>query len=123
MAEDRTSQRLGKLAGIGRRAAQAMEAGREEALREIRRLGLDVLRQGQHHGAAIGGIGQHAQRLGQARQQLLRPRDAIPIAGHRPEAVIGGEGGVGEILDLLQHRIGPPSGEDVARQQQQRAGG
>ena len=57
--------------------------------REICGLDLDILRQAQRHRPAFGRIGQHPERLGQRRDQLLRPIDAVEIARHRPEAVIG----------------------------------
>jgi hypothetical protein len=51
---------------------------------------------------------------------LLRAGDAVEIARHRLEAVVGGSRAVAEILDLLQHRIGPAVGENIAGQQEQR---
>ena len=46
--------------------------------------------------------------------------DAVEIARHRPEAIVGGNAAVVEILHLLQHRIGRARDEDVAGQQQHR---
>ena len=74
----------------------------KEALRIIVGLGLRVLAQGQRHGAAFGRIGQHIHGALQRRHDLLGPRDAVEIARHRPEAIVGRDRAVGEILDLLQ---------------------
>jgi hypothetical protein len=65
-------------------------------------------------------VGQHAERAGQGGHDLLRPQDAVEIARDRPEAIVRRHRAVAEILDLLQHRIGPAIGEDIAGQQQHR---
>ncbi len=46
--------------------------------------------------------------------------DAVEIARHRLEAIVGGHAAVVEILDLLQHRVRRARGEHVAGQQQHR---
>jgi hypothetical protein len=66
------------------------------------------------------GVGEHAQGLRQAFEDLLRSGDAVPPARDRPEAIINPDGRVAEPLDLLQHRVGAPAREDVAGQEQQR---
>ena len=109
-----------QLRRIGGEAARPRHMGREERLRIVERLGLHILGHAERHRPAFGGIGQHLHRARQRGQQLFRPGDAIPIARHRPEAIIGGDRGIAEILDLLQHRIGPAAGIDIAGQQQQR---
>ena len=108
------------LARIGRDAAQAMHALVEEARRIVVGLGLHVLAEGERHRPAFGRIGQHRHRAVERRHDLLGPRDAVEIARHRTEAVIGAHRAVAEILDLLQHRIGPAVGEHVAGDQQHR---
>ena len=47
-------------------------------------------------------------------------RDAVPVAGHRLEGVIHRDRRIAEMLDLLQHRVGPPVGENVTGQKQHR---
>ena len=84
------------------------------------RLGLHVLAEGERHRPAFGRIGQHRHRPVQRRHDLLGPDDAVEIARHRPEAVVGADRAVAEVLDLLQHRIGLAVGEDVAGDQQHR---
>ncbi len=104
----------------GSGTANAPHAGLEELHRVIVSLGLRVLTEGQHGGAAIGRIGHHPQRAGQRGQDMLRPRDTVVIARDRPEAVIGADGAVVKILDLLEHRIGTARGKHVARHDQHR---
>ena len=48
--------------GSARRAAHVPHAAREERLRPVERLGLDVLGQRQRHGAGLGRVGEHAHR-------------------------------------------------------------
>ena len=52
--------------------------------------------------------------------RMRRMNDAVEVARDRPEAVVGGDAAVVEVLDLLQHRVGRARDEDVARQQQHR---
>ena len=92
----------------------------EEALGPVVGLGLHVLAEGQRHRAAVGRVGHRAEGARQRGQQLLGPGDAVEIAADRPEAVVGADRAVAEILDLLQHRVGAAAGEDVAGQQQHR---
>ena len=92
----------------------------EQAFRPVERLGLNVLAHGERHRPAFGRIGEHVHGALQGGDQLLGPIDAVEIARHRAEAVVGRNGAVGEVLDLLQHRVGPAVGEDVAGQQQER---
>ncbi len=106
------------LARVGRNAAQPMHALVEEARRIVVSLGLHVLAEGERHRPAFGGIGQDRDRSIERRHDLLGPRDAIEIARHGLKAVIGAHRSVGEILDLLQNRIGPAAGEHVARDQE-----
>ena len=101
------AQRLdrgGKLALVGTDAARQPQALGEEALGIVESLGLDVLAEGERHRPAIGRIGQHRHGALQRRDELLGPGDAVEIARHRPEAVVGRDGAVAEILDLLQDR-------------------
>ena len=92
----------------------------EERDREVVGLGLHVLRQAQEDRAAIGRVEHRGNRLRQARQQLRRARDPVPVPRHRAEGVVDGRRRRVEVLDLLQHRIGQAARERVAGQQQQR---
>ena len=51
---------------------------------------------------------------------LLGPRNTVKIARHRAKTVIRGNRAIGEILDLLQDRVGPAIGEDIAGQEKKR---
>ena len=82
-------RRFGELRRVGRRAADGPAPLPKEFLGVVIGLGLDVLRQAQRHRAAFRGVGQDAHRLRQALQDLLRPRDAVPKARDRAEAIIG----------------------------------
>ena len=93
-------------------------ARHKKPLRVVVGFGLYVLRQRQGDGAAFGWVGQHAHRLRQALDDLFRPGDPVPPSRDRPEAVIDRDGRVAERLDLLQYRVGPAPGKDVAGQQQ-----
>ena len=109
-----------QFARIGPDAALRPDALGEEAFRIVVGLGLRVLAERERHRPAGGRIGQHVHRARQRRDDLLGPRDAVEIARHRAEAVVRRDRAVVEILDLLQHRIGPAVGEHVAGQEQHR---
>ena len=64
--------------------------------------------------AAFGRVGQHAHRLRQALEDLLRSGDAVPPSRDRPEAVVDRDGRVAERLDLLQYRVGPAPGKETS---------
>ena len=112
--------RRGELVFVGTYAARRPDLFGEQDFRPIERLGLNVLAHGERHRAAFGRIGEHVHGALQRGDQLLRATDAVEIARHRAEAVVGRHGAVGEVLDLLQHRVGQAVGEDVARQEQER---
>ena len=61
-----------------------------------------------------------AHRLQRRRDHLLRPPDAVEVARDRAEAVVDRDVARGRILELLEHRVGPPRGEDVAGKQEHR---
>ena len=123
---------IGRLGGLDRRdrrgelvfvrtdAARRPDLFGEQALRPVVGFGLNVLAHRQRHRPAFGGIGEHVHGALQGRNQLLGAIDAVEVARHRPEAVVGRHGSVAEVLDLLQHRVGQSVGEDVAGQQQDR---
>ena len=62
----------------------------EERGREIVGVGLDVLRQREHHGADVDRVGEHPHGRGQRGEQLLGPGDAVEEAADRPERVVDG---------------------------------
>jgi len=80
-------------------------AGLEEVDRIVPGLGLGVLTEGEAHRAAVRRVGHHPQRAGQGGQDLLGPADPVEVAHDRAETVVGADGGIVEILDLLQHRV------------------
>ncbi len=116
----RGEQRRGflHLARIGRGAADAVDAGGEEALGIIVGLRLHVLAEGERDGAAFGGIGQNGDCAVERGHDLLGPRNAVEIARNRAETIVGADRAVAEILDLLQHRVGLAGGEHVAGNEQ-----
>ena len=105
---------------IGPVAHDVPDALAEERDRVVVGLGLHVLRQRQRHRAGLGRAGQHTQRLGQGRQQLVGPVDAVPVLADRLEAVVDRHVLALRPLKLLQHRCHVAAGEDVARQEQHR---
>ena len=105
---------------VGLGPADAPDPRLEEALRVVVGLGLHVLAEGEADRAAVGRIGHRAQRAGQRGQDVLGPGDAVEVAGDRLEAVVGRDRAVVEVLDLLQHRVGPAVGEDVAADEEHR---
>ena len=111
---------VGHLARIGFRPPNSPCARREEVLWVVEFLGLHVLAEGEHGRAAILRIGHHRHRARQRGQKMFGPRDAIEIGHGRAEAVIRRDRAVIEILDLLQHRVGAPVGEDIAADHEDR---
>ena len=105
---------------LGARPADPPDPPLEEPLGPVVDLGLDVLGQGDRHGAGLGRVGEDAERLGQAGDELLGARDAVEVAGDRAEGVRGGDVVLDGVLDLLEHRVHEPVGEVVGREQQHR---
>ena len=109
---------LGQFKCIGGGAARTMDAALEKALRIIIGLGLHILTEGQCHRPAVHRVGQHAHGAVKRGNDLLRAGDAVKIARHRLEAIIGRDRAIAEILDLLQNRIRATIGKDIAGNQQ-----
>ncbi len=97
-----------------------MDARLEEGLRIVEGDLLRVLAEAEEGRAAFGRIEHHGDRLRQRGDDLLRMRDAVPVARHRAEGVVHRRRRVAEMLDLLQHRVGAAVGEDVAGEDQDR---
>ncbi len=108
------------LAAIGTGTARLVHPPFEEALGIVIGFALGVLAERQERRPAIGRIEHRGDRLGQRLEDLLRPRDAVPIAGDGPERIVDGERWIMEVLDLLQDRIGKTAGEHVAGKQEHR---
>ena len=113
-------QRMRELLRIGLRARHIQQRRAKEAQREVKGLRLHVLRQCQTNRAARGRVHHGLNSTRQGRQQLLGTHDAIEIAHHRTQGVVGRHVAVGKALDLLQHRVGSPAGKGIAWQQQER---
>ena len=111
---------LGDLDRVGLGAADAPDAGLEEALGVVVGLGLHVLAEGEADRAAVDGVGHRAQRPGERGQEVLGAGEAVEVAGDRLEGVVGRDGAVVEVLDLLEHRVGAAVGEDVAAEEEHR---
>ena len=105
---------------VGLGPADAPHPRLEEALRVVVGLGLHVLAEGEAHRAAVGRVGHRPERAGERGQEVLGAGDAVEVADDRPEAVVGRDRAVVEVLDLLQHRVGPAVGEDVAADEEHR---
>ena len=60
----------------------------EECFGVVICLCLHILRKRQGNSACICRAGQHAQNLRQRGQHLLRAHNAIPVAAHRPKAIV-----------------------------------
>ena len=76
----------------------------EEPGRIIVRVGLDVLRQGDGDCAGLGRVGQDAHCLGQRRQQLLGPGDAVEETADGAETVVDADIGGNRVFELLEDR-------------------
>ena len=105
---------------LGLLRADANERRCKELRRKVVCLRLHVLRQGQRDRAALRRIGQHGDRARQSGEELGGREDAVEIARHRLEAVVGRDAAVVEILDLLQHGVRIARDEHVTGQQQHR---
>ena len=108
------------LVGVRPRARDAMDGLLEELDRIVVGFGLDVLGERDEGRAAARRIEHGGDRLRQRRDDLLGPRDAVPIARHRLEGVVDGDGRVAELLDLLEHGIRRAVGEGVTGEDQDR---
>ncbi len=91
----------------------------EELTGVVPRLGLGVLGQSEHRRAAVSRVEQHPERLGQGLDDLFRPGDPVPVAGHRSKGIVGRYRWGPGVLDLLEDRVGEAAGVGVAHQQQQ----
>jgi hypothetical protein len=67
---------------------------------------LHILRQRKEGWSAIGGIQHGGDGGGQGLDELRGMRDSIPIAGDRPERIVHRDGGVAEVFNLLEDRMG-----------------
>jgi hypothetical protein len=109
-----------KLVEVGPRARDAMDDRLEEPDRVVERLTLHVLAQPQEGRAAVRRVEHRRHRLRQRLEDLLGPRDPVPVAGDRPEGVVDADRRVAEVLDLLEHRVRRAGDVVVAREQQHR---
>ena len=107
------------LSGSGCGAGDPVPPGQEPG-REIVGVGLDVLRQRDHHGTGVNRVGEHPHGGGQRGEQLLGPGNAVEEAADRPERVVDGHVRLQRVLQLLQHRALVPGRVRVTRQQQHR---
>ena len=104
--------------GLGTGPPHAPDAPKEKVGGIVVGLGLHVLGEGEGDRARGRGIGQHAHGLGQSGQELLRPVDAVPVAGDGTEAVVDAQVHAVRRLELLQHGRGQAAREDVAGQEE-----
>ena len=111
---------LVNLGHVGRLAADAVEATREEGLRIVIGPALQVLRQAEEGRAAIGGVKQGGKGCGQGLQDLGGVGDAVPVAADGPEGVVQAQRGVPEMLQLLQHGVGQAGQEGITTEHQHR---
>ena len=111
---------LRNLHRVGLGAADAPDVRLEEALGVVEGLGLDVLAEGEADRAAVRRVGKRAHGAGKCGEEMFGAGEAIKVAGDRAEAVVGRDGAVVEVLDLLQHWVGTAVGEDVAGDEENR---
>ena len=111
---------LGHLLGVGQRPADGPVALVEQLGRVVEGLRLDVLGQGQDHGAGRDRVGQDPHGLGQGGQELLGAGDAVEEPGQRAEGVVGAHVGLGRVLELLEDRALAAGRVGVAGEQQDR---
>ena len=109
-----------QLLDVGPRPRHPPDLRLEERLGVVEGFGLGVLAKGEKSRAAVGRVEHGRGRLGQRADDLLGPRDPVPVAGHRLERVVDRDGRVVEVLDLLEHRVGHAVGEGVAGEQEDR---
>jgi hypothetical protein len=92
--------------------------GRQELEGDVDALGLHVLGERDRHGARLGGIGEHPHRGEGDRIELLGALHPVEEPRERSERVGDLDADVVRLLELLQHGVGDPRREGVARQQQ-----
>ena len=124
--DERLLRRLQKRGGLGHPVAVGARArDRPDLLLEERRgvvegEFLGVLGKRDEGRAAVARIQHGGDGLRHRRDDLRRVGDPVPVARDRLEGVVHGGGGVAEVLDLLEHRIGQPVRERIARENQDR---
>jgi len=101
--------------GVRRAPLDVPHALREELVRDVECLGLHVLRQRQRDRSGLGLVGENAHRVQRGGDDLLGPRDAVPVLRHGLQRVVHGHVAARWDLELLQHRIRPARREHVAR--------
>ena len=104
--------------GLGQRTGQTVDSLLQEADGVVVSLTLNVLRQGDADGAGVGGVGKGTHSADHGAHQLLGTGDAVPVAADGAESVVGGDGQVMGLLDLLQHGVGLTAGVDITGQEQ-----
>lgn len=105
---------------LGGGATDMPDAAIEERDRPVVGLGLDVLRERDGHGAGVGNVGEDPHGVQERGDELLGAVDAVKEPRHRPERVIHRDVERARILELLQHGIGPPRGELITGEEQDR---
>ena len=97
-----------------------MDLRLEERLREVVRLGLDVLWEREEGRATRRRVQHDRQRLRQRADDLGGIGDPVPVAADGLERVRHRHGRVTEVLDLLEDRIDDPVLEGVAGEEEDR---
>ena len=116
----RADQRRGFLDGLRLRqaASQAVHTFAEKADRIVVGLSFHILRHGDAYCAGVGRVGEHAHGIDHRAHQLLRARDAVPVAADGAESVVCGQGEIVSLFHLLQHRVRLAAGVHIAGQDQ-----
>ena len=92
----------------------------EELVRIVEGELLGILGERDEGRAAVARIEHGGDGLRHRGHELRRVGDPVPVARDRLEGVVHGDGGVAEVLDLLEHRVRQPVGEGIAREDQDR---
>ena len=101
---------------VGARARDGPHLLLEELVRIVEGELLGVLGERDEGRAAVARIEHGGDGLRHRGHELRRVGDPVPVARDRLEGVVHGDGGVAEMLDLLEHRIGQAAGEGIARE-------
>ena len=105
---------------LGHGAGQPPDPLGKKALRIVVGFAFHVLGDSNAHGAGVGRIGEGPEGGNHGTHQLLRAHHTVPVAANGTEGVVGGEGEVVDLLNLLQNGVGLAAGVHVTGQNQHR---
>jgi hypothetical protein len=92
----------------------------EKFVGPVEGLGLDILGEADGHGTGLGLVAQHSHSTQKGVGQLFGPGYTVEETGYGAEGVVYRDVSLPRLLELLKDRVRHPSGENVAREQQDR---